>query len=259
MAILAYKNRLNTLATWADNGSAFATLPPIQNMGTRQVPAPYAEFEGAAADFTVTPAASFDVRVLALLGHNLQDGAIVTFKNQSGVTLGSAETVARFKNRPNNTFVVLSAAQSVSAIQVTVSGASTGTNRIAAAWASPGWEFSLLRDTRYRSRSSGRITRIDGTDWVDEEQRRRVFPGKARGSQKEILGFDIDGNALAGDDAETVMEDAKHYGAVILIPNTASSAAIHSSAIYGALDTAGSPEHVSGDIWQMGFTVAESR
>lgn len=264
MAFLAYDNRALGYGTWTDNGSAFVTNPPIANLGTLQVPTPHAEFEGTSADFTFEAldesdaAETFTARVLALLGHNLPDGAGVTFKDGGGSTIGSL-TVARFKNRPSNSYLVLSADESIDTLQIEISSANSGTNRIASVFAGPAWEFSLVRDQRYRAQSAGRVQRVGGTDWPYADVRRRGIPVTARGTMQEILGVDLDGNEYSGNDAETVLQDAQHYGAVIVIPTTATSAAIHATAIYGLIDSAGDAEHVDGDIWQMTFDVVESR
>jgi hypothetical protein len=264
MAFLAYNNRLFDYGTWTDNGSAFAATPPIANMGTPQVPTPHAEFEGATADFQFAAldesdaAENFTARVVALLGHNLPDGATITFKDEGGTTIGSA-TVSRFKNRPNNTIVVLSADQTINTLEVEIASANAGTNRIAAVWASEAWEFDLVRDQRYRAQSAGSVTRISGTDWPFSDTRRRGIPVTARGTMQEILGIDLDGNELSGNDAETVLQDARHYGPAIVIPTTITDAAIHATSIYGLIDSAGDAEYVGGDIWNMTFDVVESR
>jgi hypothetical protein len=153
----------------------------------------------------------------------------------------------------------LSADESLSSLQVEIGSANSGTNRISAVWASPAWEFDLVKDQRYRAQSAGRVTRISGTDWPFADTRRRGIPVTARGTMQEMLGVDIDGNELSGDDAETVLQDARHYGPAIVIPTTITSAAIHATAIYGLIDSAGDAEHVDGDIWQMTFDVVESR
>lgn len=257
MGILAYSNKAIG-ATITDLGSAFSTNPPISNMGTRQVPSPYAEFTGTSASFTVVSSTAEDVRVLALLSHTLPESAVITWKTTGGTTITS-DTWNAYKNRPANSYAVLSAAQSLSGIRCDITGANSGTNRIGGVWFSKGWEFEQTAGFRWQPQSSARITRIDGTDWTTDGVRRRGIPITAIGTRGEIIGVGKDGTIYSGDDAETVLSTAGLYGPVIAIPSIANQNTIDATAIYGALDSPGSPEHIEGDVFRVSFRVLESR
>jgi len=258
MGFLAYDNRVTSDGTWTDNGASFAADPPIENLGTIQTPSPHAEFDGDTASFQFAAGSAFTVRLLALIGHTLPDGATVTWKDESDVTIGS-QTIARFKNRPQNSYVLLSAEDSISTIKCAISGAGSGTHRIASVFAGPAITFGQAAGFGYRNQSQGSITRISGTDWPFVDVRRRGIPIQWTGQQGEIIGVNRDGTEYAGDDAETILQTVGQYGQVIVAPLSKTQAEIDATAIYGLMDSAGEPEHVDGGIMRVQFTVVESR
>lgn len=196
MAILAY-NQLNTLATWTDNGASFASLPPIQNMGTLQVPAPHAEFEGETADFTVATAAAFPLRVLGLIAHTLAEGALIEWLRADG-SLIAASVWRAFGSRKANSITLLPAEESISSIRCRISNAGTGTHRIGAAFAGKGWVFRSERGWSDRQLDYSRATRINTTDWLTRRGRSRsqqvVLPLM---SYQDALGIELAGQPVS--------------------------------------------------------------
>lgn len=258
MGFVAYNNRLTGAGTWTDTGASFAADPPLANLGTIQVPSPHAEFTGDTAAFEFAAGADFTVRVLALLGHTLPDGAIVTFSDEADVQIAS-HTVARFKTRPNNVILLLGADETISTIKVSISGAGTGTHRIAAMFAGPAKVFDQTAGFAYSDQSDGQVIRIGGTDWPFIGTRRRGIPVQAIGTRGEVLGINRDGTEYTGTDWVTMLETAGQFGQVIVSPSAISQKTIDALAIYGLLDSPGEPEHVEGDVFRVGFRVLESR
>ena len=263
-AILGYKNRLTGKGTWTDVGTAFATSPPLANLGTIQTPAPAAEFTGTGAEFQFEAkdasdaAESFTIRVLVLIGMSIPDGATIEWKESDGTSIAT-QTWSRFKNRPANSYIVLDADQTVDTIRCEISGIASGTYRIAAAFAGQAWEFDQEAAFNWRGQSAASVTRISGTDWPFADTRRRGIPVQAFGNRGKILGVDRDGNEHTGDDAETVLNSIGRYGQCIVIPSQVSQDTIDALAIYGLLDSVGNPEHVDGDVFRVTFDVLESR
>jgi len=220
-----------------------------------QVPSPYAEWSGDSVSFSASFSSS-SIRCLALLGHNLPDGATVTWS--SGSTL-ETRNVARFKTRPQNHFTLLDADQTLTSLTCSISGAGSGLHRIAAAFAGPVWVFDQISTFRWRPRSSASVTRIDGTDWTHSGTRRRLIPMSAIGNRGEMLGVNSDGTAYSGTDAETVFATAGLHGQVIACPSQVSQSAIDALAIYGTLASAGEVKHVEGDVFRARFDVLESQ
>jgi len=149
MGFLAYDNRVTSDGTWTDNGASFAADPPIANLGTIQTPSPHAEFDGDTASFQFAAGSAFTVRLLALIGHTLPDGATVTWKDESDVEIGS-QTIARFKNRPQNSYVLLSAEDSISTIKCAIAGI------LGRRWRGMGW-WQALAEFRAIRRRAGKV------------------------------------------------------------------------------------------------------
>lgn len=264
MGFVAYDNRLAGTGVWTDTAGTFVSDPPIDNLGTPQVPSPHAEFEGDTGEFSFAAqdnggsADNFTVRLLALLGHTLPDGASVTFKDESDAIL-DAHTVARFKTRPNNLILLLDADETIHTLKCEISGAGTGTHRIASAFAGPAKVYGQSAGTGYRNQSDASVVRIGGTDWPFVGTRRRGLPVQATGTRGEVLGVNFDGTEYSGTDWVTLLETAGQYGQVIVAPSSKTQKTIDALAIYGLLDSVGEPEHVERDIFRIGFRVLESR
>lgn len=266
MAFLAYSNRMLGAGTFADTGSAYATSPPISNLGKPQTPSPHAEFTGASAEFSFQALdgagspETFSFQCLALIGHTLPDSAVITWKRGSDDSTIATQTWARFKNRPMNSIILLnSAITDEHTIKCAITSAGSGTKRIAAAWAGPVWSFQQIADFAWTNSSDAEITRISGTDWAWADTRRRGVPVTAIGTRGEIIGLNADGTEYSGNDAETVLHEAGVYQPVILCLSDTSATRIAATTIYGALDDAGTPEQVSGDVYRVSFSVTESR
>lgn len=264
MGFIAYDNRLLGAGAWTDTGADFAASPPITNMSTPQTPAPFAQFSGDTADFefeaqdAAGAAENFTVRVLALIGHNLADGTSITWKDEAGATIGS-QTVARFKNRPNNSIILLDADDTVNTVQCQISGAGSGDHRIAAAFAGPAWVKTPAGGFQYSNTDDGGIVRVDGTAWTTRRTRVRGIPFTAVGNRGEILGVNFDGTEYSGTDAETMLQTIGKGGAVIVAPSSGTQKEIDGLSVYGVLNSAGSAEQVSGDVFRVSFDVLEMR
>jgi hypothetical protein len=266
MGFIAYDNRLFGTGAWTDNSSpdTFASTPPIENLGTPQTPGPFAEFDGDTADFSfeaqdaTETAEDFTVRVLALIGMDLPDGITITWYDESDTQLAT-QTWNRYKNRPRNSYIVLDSDQTTNTVRCAISGAGSGTHRIAAAWAGPAWIIGQGAGYQMRNQSDARIERVSGTDWAWAGVRRRGVPFTIFGNRGEIRGVNYDGTEYTSDDAETILHTIGLYGPVIACESSKSQNTIDALTIYGRLDSAGDPEHLDGDVWSVGFRVLESR
>jgi len=266
MSFLAYDNRLFGTGVWTDTDSAgtFATSPPIENMGTSQTPGPFAEFEGDTADFQFQAqdasgtAETFTVRLLALIGLDIDDGALISWSGDGGSAIAS-QTWSQYKNRPKNCYILLAADETHDTVSVSISGAGSGTHRIAAAWASPILSFDQSSGLNYRNQSSATIARVSGTDWPFADVRRRGAEYEFIGTRGETLGVNFDGTEYTDNDFETVMRTIGKYGPVIVSPSNATQTAIDALAVYGVLDSVGNAEQIEGDVMRARFTVLESR
>jgi len=256
---LSYNNLAFEATSSTDIGGSFSASPSISNLRTPQVPDPSAEFTGASAEFTLAGATARDVQLVGLISHDLPDGASVQFKQSGGTNIGSAITVARYKNRPNNIYLLLDSALSLTAIRCAITSAGSGAHNIGTIWAGQVWEFGQLQGQRWSPQSSASVTRVAGTDWVRAGVRRRGFPGALIGTRGEILGVNADGTAYSGEDAETIFNEIGQYGPVIYCPSSLSQSTIDATAIYGVLESPGSPEHIEGDVFRARFNVLESR
>lgn len=249
MAMLAYDNAILGATI---TGTGFSASPPVGNLGTSQVPSPHAEFTGATASFEVTFAASTSVRVLALLAHDLPNGATITWSKPDDTQLAQV-TWSRFRNRPPNSYVVLSAAETLYGVKCAISNAGTGTHRIAAAFASPVWEFAIAEGVAVDNTDSGTVTRIGGTDWPFADARRREIPVQSG----PILDTDMFGIS-GGVGVQSILDTAGQTRPVILLKKTNTADWIASTAVYGLM-TRQRVEHINGRWHRAAFGVLESR
>lgn len=179
---LADRNRLTGKGTWTDVGATFAADPPLANLGTPEAPAPNAEFTGTTAEFSFAAldaadaAETFSVQVLALIDHNLPDGALIEFKKADG-TLLAARTWRRFGLRKLRSYIILPAPVSLDTIHCKITNVASGTYRIAAAFAGQiGIEERSERGWRRNNADGTAVGTVGQTDWAFARGRRSSIP-----------------------------------------------------------------------------------
>lgn len=179
---LADRNRLTGKGTWTDVGGTFAADPPLANLGTPEAPSPHAEFTGTTAEFSFAAldaedaAETFSVQVLALIDHNLPDGALIEWKKADGSLL-AARTWRRFGLRKLRSYIILPEPVSLDTIRCQISNVASGTYRIAAAFAGQiGLNECSERGWNMRNTDTSAVTGIGTTDWAFARARKRGMP-----------------------------------------------------------------------------------
>lgn len=264
MAILAYDNQLLATGALTDVGGTFDAAPPKENLLTLQVPGPYAQFTGTTAEFkfafqdSVGAAESRTFRMLALLAHNLPDGASITWKSDAGTTIAT-QTWNRFGRRPRNLYTLLPSDHTDTSISCLISGVASGTYRIGAAFAGPVWEFDAVERWEVRAQNASQITRIGGTDWPFADARRRGIRVDTAPLDHEVMfGVPLPGNpAPTGLDVESIMSLIGATTPVIYAPRHSSQDWIDSTAIYGLVSRPNTTQHRGGAYHTAQFNVLE--
>jgi len=259
MGFIAYNNLVDRNSTFTDVGGGITNL---ENVGVPQHSV-YATWSGDTVEFSANWGSAQDFRLVALVAHDLDEGATITWKNLSGPTLAT-QTWNRFKTRPRNAYQYFSSAQSLSGIRVAISGAGSGDHRIGTLVASPAAEFELLANARWTPESPALKSSIGGTDWTTSGVRRRGVPVDVIAKRDEILGVSRDGTAFSGDDFETILDTIGLHGFCTVCPShdvsgTINQNKIDAHTIYGTLASIGAPEHVDGEIMRLSFRVLENR
>lgn len=181
-SILADRNRLTGAGTWTDVGGTFAASPPLANLGTPEAPSPNAEFTGTTAEFSFAAldgagaAETFAVQVLALIDHNLPDGALIEWRRPDG-SLIAARTWRRFGLRKRRSYIILPAPISLDTIHCKISGVPSGTYRIAAAFAGQiGIQERTERGWQRTTQDASSVETVGTTDWAFARGRRAGLP-----------------------------------------------------------------------------------
>lgn len=181
-AKLADRNRLTGAGTWTDVGGTFSADPPLANLGTPEVPSPNAEFTGTTAEFSFAAldsadaAESFGVQVLALVDHDLPDGALIEWTLSDGSLL-AARTWRRFSLRKERSYIILPEPVTLNTIHCRISNVASGTYRIGAAFAGQvGIEEPSERGWVQRFQDLSHVVSAGSTDWAFARSRKQGLP-----------------------------------------------------------------------------------
>lgn len=259
MGFIAYNNLVDRNSTFTDVGGG------VTNLGNIGVPqhSVYAEWTGDTAEFSANWGSSQGFRLVALIAHDLDESATITWKNLAGPTLATT-TWGRFKNRPMNAYHLFDSVQSLSGVRVAISGAGSGSHKVGTLVASPVAEFDMIAGARWQPQSTARKTSIGATDWTTAGVRRRGLPVTLIGTRSEILGVARDGTEHTGDDWETVFNTLGLHGFCVVCPSHAADGTVYQNkidalSIYGTLSGIGTPEHVDGEYYRVRLSVLENR
>lgn len=257
MAILAYKNQA-IRASFTDVGGTFNSSPPIANMSTPQVPLPNASFTGTSASFSALSSSTEAVRMLALLSHNLPEGAVVTWKDSGGTTLAS-QSWSRFGLRPMNLYTLLGSSVNENEITCEITGVASGTYRIGTMFFGPVWEFDATAGWDIRGSNSASVTRIQGTDWVTENVNRRSMQVVSSPIEHDkALGVALPGDADPTEiDVESIMNSVGMSRHVIYAPRHGSQDWLDSTTIYGLINRPHLTQHMGGPYHRAEFGLLE--
>ena len=189
-SLVAHSNRLFGRVSFDDTGASFS-VQPMSNMSETQLPL-FAQFTGATAEFDVTALDSaedpetFSADVFGVLGHTLDDGAVVEFLDGS-TSLGSV-TVANNQGLPQHAILVLDSPVSLDTLTVKITNADGG--RIGAVWASPSFRTKFsIDDFGFDANSLSDLEWASATGWANrrasQDTVRVTFPWM---SKAEAIG-----------------------------------------------------------------------
>lgn len=206
-AILGFNNRFHSrptkAATYTDAGGTFNSAQPLDNLGDQQLPI-FASFTGPDAELACAAvddsdaAETFSADLLAVLGHDLPDGALVEFLD--GTTLIAAASWRPTFGDPEHLIAVLPDAVSLDTLTVRISNAGDAetVNQIGAIWASPSLRFLLDAKWHKRLGDTGTVSRsTGGTPWTNPGGRGYSMPINFRARNIDLShGLHLIGSTL---------------------------------------------------------------
>ena len=231
---------------------AWASTPPISNLGTMQIPVPYAQVEPASneIEFDYTADSAFDCDVIALLAHDLPVGAEITASE--GSTPLAQLTVT--DQRINNAVMVLPSPVNLAAISINVTGVTTGAVTIGGFFAGRAFYGDFASGWQSVHNSASIVERVALTVWGTTRRSGRVIDYTIHNlTEDRALGTG------GGYNIQDLFAEVGNTQPVMVIPSASSQSRIDKLHIYGTLDSGASAYHEEGLIFGARFTAVEMR
>ena len=255
-AVLAYANQIRAADLTTGTGT-WDPARPLDNLELPQLPVPYvlATPDAGALSITWAPAAATTVDVLAVLGHTLPAGAVVTFTDEEANQLAQVTwNPGANDDLAPNVVVVLASPAEVESITVTITSAGSAPVRLAGLWASVSFRACSERGWGFAPDDFSLFDQVDATRWVNP----RTVANGTTGAFPDLTEDQAIGSA-GSVNLRAVFRQLGTSRPALWVPRAESQASINRSHVYGFFETPGRTQQRGGPWWRADFSIREMR
>lgn len=254
-AVLAYANKIRAAELTTGTGN-WDSSRPLENLELPQIPVPYVLATPDTGNLAITwqPDTPTTVDALAILGHTLPPGAVVTWKDEADQVLATVtwQPLAH-RSRAPNLVAVLPAPTLVEELKIEVADAGSEPIRIGGLWASEALFFQADRGADWQINDYSLAGQVEATIWTN----RRTIADTVSCTASRILDDQAWGTEN-GRNFKGAFEEIGTSAPVIYLRRATDQADIDRWNVYGQLERP-RVSHLRGPLNRVQFGVQEMR